>query len=143
MGIFGKEDDASIDKQFASILQASEVVLFREFRKGYKDGLKYRQFSQRTSILDRLIGNIRSVAFQNPYDLGFLTGITIAGMMDVSTYENEAYASILCQFINLLNKVPGFNMDVLRKRAKKIDVKRFTPGQIENLKIVLHELSKK
>ena len=142
MGIFKEDGDEDIDKQFASVLQAAEVSLFSEFKKGYKSGLKAKLITSRVRLIDELIEDKQRVNIvERPYDLGYVTGLCVDGIMSKSTYGNDNTTNILCNFITVLERVPGFNKDILKKRAKRIDAKGFLPEEVRRLKIVLRALS--
>ena len=137
MGIF-KDEDASIDKQFATVLQAAEANLFSRFRRGYKSGLKLGYIFSRAGLIEE---NKNINPLERPFELGFMIGLCVEGIMNKTTYGNPPITAVVCDFIIFLKKIPGFNIDVLRKRAKRIDVKGFTPEEVKGLKIVLRVLS--
>ena len=148
MGIFNnQESDQAIDKMFASVLQASEVVLFLEFKRGYKHGLR-ASFDEIGDIYNNWIAggkNQNSSALNKPLQLGYLVGGCVQFLLDTNTYINSsqsAFFTFLQDLIKLLRQIPGFDMNVIKKRATRIDVSKLSPSGVANLKTILALLSK-
>ena len=144
MGIFSG-DESEIDRIFASVLRITEAELYSRFRDGYKAGrrsgdsslLSIYQSSKRIGL-----GSFAtSFAFLNPHSLGYLTGGCVRILLDGETYSNSLNVTLLLDIIFFLKGIPGFDMNVIKKRAKRIDASKFTPQAIANLKRVLSNLS--
>jgi hypothetical protein len=145
MSIFAKApDENEISSVFSDILAQTQVVLFKDFKIGYKNGLKttgdFFKFANSMKIWalkkERLV-------LEQPQTLGFITGLCVNLLVNTETYDSIPLSNLLSDMIYFLKTIPGFDLKVLQKRIKRLDVKNLSSTlSVNNLKIILAELSR-
>src|SRR3989344_2876715 len=137
MGIFSQAtDDLKIDGIFSDIIAKTEIVLFQAFKDDYKNGLKEGIYPNIQMVLRKKEIDVNRIALDSPALLGKLTGVCVNLLTNPNTYASDESTGILRDIIHLLREIPGFNMGVIYKRAKRLDIEELKDSHsVNNLKI--------
>ena len=129
MGIFNNSEDATLQVFFSGISQDIAKANFREFKKGYKRALSLtpnsifnkKFFKNEEDYLDKIHYDTKEI-LTTPEHFGYIIGACLLFLKDFQTYcttDTEKYR-FLIKGIVIFKSIPGFDMQLLRKRGKEI-----------------------